>query len=129
MRTRRGGFIMIVAITMLAFCAAAVVVVMQLAHDDARRTIDERIDAQRRQLLIAGLRDVGRRLDAGESPLAAGEINVPAEAGATLAVDGVESLADGRVLVTIRSETLVQRATFTRGDSGAWTLERAEIVR
>lgn len=127
MRRRRSGFIMLVAITMLALCALAAAVVLQLARDDVRRTVGERTEAQQRQLLLAGLRDATARLNAGET-LVAGAIAVPAEAGETLAIDGVESPSADRAVVTFASGTLRQRATFERA-AGVWRLARAELLR
>ena len=127
MKTDRTGFVMVVAIVMLALCGLAITAVLQLARDDVRRTIVERVEAQQRQLLLAGVRDVEARWTAGATPTA-GSIAVPAGADATLSITRVESIAADRTTVTFASGALVDEATFVHRDDG-WRLSRAELRR
>lgn len=125
---RRGGFAMIVALTVLAFVALAVTLVAQLASEDAQRTVAGRRETQARLLFMAGLRVAEARLAANE-PIVPGPIALPGEVDATLTIDAVESPTPDRSIVTMSTGAVGQRATFLRGADGAWALDRAEIVR
>jgi hypothetical protein len=127
-RTHRGGFAMIVALSVLALVAVAVTLVLQLATEDVRRTIADRRDTQDRLLLLAGLRVASARLAAGET-LQPGAIAVSGETGTELKIDAVESPAADRTMVTMTAGLVTQRATFVRAADGAWTLDRTQIAR
>lgn len=129
MSRQRPGITLLIAIICIALVGTALTLVAQLASDDVRRTIAEREEAQQRQLLLAGVRDVAARLTAGESPLKIGPIPTPAAADATLAIDAVEETSADRVVIAISAASLRQRAAFVRAENGAWRLATAVIVR
>ena len=98
-RNDRRGFAMLTAIALVALVGVAMAAVLALVQLDLRRTADALVEAQLRQMLLAGERAARERLDATgtDGPRAAEA--APASLPAALAADG------GALEVTLTSAT------------------------
>ncbi len=132
--TRCGGFAMILALILLALTAMALSALTQLAAEDFRRTREARIDAQLRQLLMAGAADAQQ--EAGRWPAeavkSAWEVALPAEVGERLGRVSVSVSREGdgvaRVVVVgqLEGRSMRQTVVMSRVD-GRWRVSDAQL--
>lgn len=133
---RHRGFASVTAIALIAPVSLALMMLMSLLHSDVRRTAGGLVDAQIRQLLIAGQIAARKEIEKGSGgqdsiarPLALPP-GLTAD-GASLAVRIVSvtpSEAEVRVEAQIGRDLGAQTLRF-RQSNGAWTLASVNLER
>jgi hypothetical protein len=132
------GFATVTALTLLVFIGATLGSLSMLFSQQARRTSDDRRDAQLRQLLLAGAQTVVQRAsawpaDAGGQNWAAALPKELGDAGASVAVkvapgrasDGAGALS---AVVEAKFDGHAARQTLTLGRSaGRWVVVAARL--
>lgn len=130
MKHARRGVTMAIAIALLAFTGVALVAVARLVRDDARRTLDERTDAQLRSLLLAGMTDAQSRLQAEGALAKQATLALPAElADAALRSEASEEHGEWRVAITASRELreLRTECVLRRDASGEWRVRETML--
>jgi hypothetical protein len=124
---RRGGFAIIIVVSLIAFLGIALATLAAGFTASARLTRGAEDDAQLRQLLLAGERAARQQLSAAGAP----SLTLPPELTNREAAVNVEPLADGepgafRVEVQLGKRRMAQVVRYTR-DGDTWRLVDARL--
>ena len=128
-RRSRRGLTMIIAITLLALVAVALASVAQLLRDDAARSFDERVNAQLRALVLAGMVQARSQLQQGGAVPTATTLTLPGEAGdAAVRLEGRQDGDAWRVhiVASIDGRQMRSDCTFAR-HGNAWAIRETTI--
>lgn len=126
----RNGLATAIALLLLALVAVALVVIAQLVRDDARRTFDERVNAQLRALVLAAVIDARTHLQEDGRLIADTAVPMPpAMEPASVRYTAAQQETQWLVQILARCDDRELQSECTlEQNAGVWTVRDSKLL-